>query len=166
MALHDPSNRCPVCGTLFDVRVCSICGEPFEPWGRSMCRPCYRKYVNVGNGKAQRNRRKEVYSEWLEMIQQVPKDYPTLTEEQWMEAVQHFGGCALCGDESIDTRGFFVPFKSGGRYCDWNVIPLCSRCATRNKTNYNWFLETKRPVGLTDIVTYLEVRLNAAIKKS
>lgn len=113
-----------------------------------------------------RQRRIEVYQDWLEKIRKIPKDYKTLTEEQWLQAVRHFDGCALCGAESIDTRGYFVPFELGGRYCDWNIIPMCSKCATKNKTNYNWFLEAKQPVGLVDIITYLEVKVDAAIKKS
>lgn len=71
----------------------------------------------------------EQYNEWLKRIAAVPKNYPTLTEEQWMKACRHFNGCAKCGDENIEARGFFISFKNGGRYCDWNIIPLCSRCA-------------------------------------
>ena len=108
-------------------------------------------------------RRKAVYNEWVEKVKLVPRDYPTLTEEQWMEAVKHFGGCALCGEESIDARSYFVPFKDGGRYCDWNIIPVCSKCALKTRTNYNYFLY-ERPKGLINIISYLEVRLNAALE--
>lgn len=167
VAMHDPSNFCPVCGTRFDYRVCSICGEVFETWApRSMCKKCYKKYIDVGNNEAMQARRKAVYEEWLEKVRQVPKSYPKLTDTQWMEAVKHFNGCALCENESIDTRGYFIPFKDGGRYCDWNVIPMCSDCATKARKNFNWFMGRKRPPGLTNIISYLEVKLNAAIKKS
>jgi hypothetical protein len=101
-----------------------------------------------------------MYNEWLEKIKAIPKNYPTLTEQQWMEAVKHFNSCALCGNESIDARGYFVPFNKGGRYCDWNIIPLCERCATKTKTNPNYFLD--RPTGLANIVDYLEVKINGA----
>ena len=167
VAMRDPSNYCPVCGTAFEYRICSMCGKVYKMWARrSVCKECYRKYVDVGNGKAMIARRRAVYAEWLEKVRKVPTDYPKLTEEQWMEAVRHFNGCALCKNESVDTRGYFIPFKDGGRYCDWNVIPLCSDCALTLKTNLNWFLGPKRPEGLVDTITYLEVRLNAAIKKS
>lgn len=47
----------------------------------------------------------------------------------------YFDGCARCHSKDIDARGFFVGAKLGGRYCDWNVIPLCEKCAS------NWDLE-------------------------
>ena len=167
VALQDPSNYCYICGAPFDRRICSICGEPYETWAkRTVCKTCYAKVVNVDTGKALRARRKAVYQEWLDKVKQVPADYPKLTEAQWMETVKHFGRCALCQNEEIDARGYFIPFKDGGRYCDWNVIPLCTDCATTLKTNLNWFLCAKRPAGLTDTIDYLEVKLNAAIKKS
>lgn len=107
------------------------------------------------------NRRREIYNEWIESIRKIPKNYPTLTEEQWMEAVKHFGGCALCKDESIDARGYFIPFKLGGRYCDWNIIPVCAECATTARRNPNYFLWS-RPAGLMDVIDYLEVKINNA----
>ena len=58
-----------------------------------------------------------------------------------MRACRHFNGCAKCGDETIDARGFFISFKNGGRYCDWNIIPLCSKCAA------DWSLD-KNPFKL------------------
>ena len=87
---------------------------------------------------ARNNRVQELhrrYDAWLEKVKAVPKDYPTLTEAQWLEACRHFDGCARCYSRDIDTRGFFVGAKLGGRYCDWNVIPLCEKCAS------NWDLE-------------------------
>jgi hypothetical protein len=110
-------------------------------------------------------RRDAIYAEWKSRIAEVPKDYPPLTEEQWMEVVKHFNGCAMCGSEDISTRGYFVPFKEGGRYCDWNIIPLCEKCATTIKYKPNPF-KYKRPKQLMDIVDYLEEKLNAAIKRS
>ena len=167
VALRDPSNYCYICGGMFDKRICSVCGETYDTWAkRSVCKKCYKNVTKAGHSDALTQRRKAVYQEWLDKVKQVPTDYPRLTEKQWMEAVNHFGHCALCKDESIDTRGYFIPFKSGGRYCDWNVIPLCSKCAMAAKSNYNWFVAPKRPPGLMDIIDYLEVKLDAAIKKS
>lgn len=76
-----------------------------------------------------------MHDAWIAKVQAVPKDYPTLTEAQWLEACQHFDGCARCHNKDIDARGFFIGTKLGGRYCDWNVIPLCEKCAS------NWDLE-------------------------
>ena len=81
----------------------------------------------------------EQYNAWLTRIRAVPKNYPTLTEAQWMKVCRHFNGCAKCGDENIDARGFFISFKNGGRYCDWNIIPLCSKCAADWSLDLNPF---------------------------
>ena len=70
------------------------------------------------------------FDEWLAKIKRVPRNYKTLTEAQWLEACNFFNGCARCGSDEIDTRGFFVDAKLGGRYCDWNIIPLCESCAS------------------------------------
>ena len=109
-------------------------------------------------------RRRDMFNEWRDLILKIPKNYPTLTEAQWMEAVKYFNGCAICGSESIDTRGYFIPFKSGGRYCDWNVIPMCEKCATNAKTTPGYFL-VSRPVDMLKIVDYLEERIDAALRR-
>ena len=173
---NDPVKACPVCHTKYEKKkrtdtpgICKRCGKPYEPWSKykrqNYCLPCYQiVYNKIDRDNRLYQRRRDIYNEWLKKIAQVPKDYPTLTEKQWMEAVKHFGKCAICGDESIDTRGLYIPFKSGGRYCDWNVIPICSKCAQKAKSNYNYFLYD-RPPGLIGIIDYLEPRLEAAIQK-
>lgn len=114
------------------------------------------------------------FEAWKQRIAAVPKDYPTLTEEQWMEACRHFGACAQCGAETIEARGFFVGFESGGRYCDWNVIPLCHKCATdwkkvQNPFRLAWVRDNmnrafNRRECLKRIVDYLGGRLDAATR--
>jgi hypothetical protein len=105
------------------------------------------------------------FEAWKKKISTIPKDYPTLTEEQWMRACRHFNGCAQCGDEDIEARGFFIQFKEGGRYCDWNIIPLCQKCAADWKLSPNPFRAAwsrdnanrafNRRNCLKDIVDYL-----------
>lgn len=115
------------------------------------------------------------FDAWLDKIKQVPKDYPSLTEAQWLEACKHFDGCARCQSKDIDARGFFVGAKLGGRYCDWNVIPLCEKCASnwnldksairyivKRAYNYKNLTFKERLVG---ILEYLGVRLDNAITK-
>lgn len=164
LAIQDPLIRCPICKTKFKVGLCNICKQPVEYYrkDRCVCRTCYDKVTRKPDAdKRLFQRRYAVYDEWLAKIASVPKNYPTLTEAQWLEAVKHFNGCALCKSESVDTRGYFVPFNRGGRYCDWNVIPICESCATEVRINPNYFVR-RRPEGLVDIINYLEDRLNAA----
>lgn len=92
----------------------------------------------------------------------VPQSYPKLTEEQWIKAVKHFGGCALCKSESVDARWYFIPFQEGGRYCAFNVIPVCEKCAHKTRVNTNYFLTDRQP-GLIKIAEYVEEKVNEAI---
>lgn len=164
--IQDTSRRCPVCKTPYEYGICSICKQYIKYYrhNRTVCKHCYDTVTRKPDAYANMwKRRREVYAEWCEKIKKVPKTYPTLTNEQWLEAVRHFNGCALCKSSSIDTRAYFIPFKDGGRYCDWNIIPICEECATENRRNPNHFMWT-RPVGLIDVINYLEVRLNGAIK--
>lgn len=126
------------------------------------------------------------FEQWLAKVKQVPKNYPTLTEAQWLEACNFFNGCARCHSDEIDTRGFFIGRELGGRYCDWNIIPLCTKCAKMWQLDKSMFKyayhkdivkgdKRYRPLGVSDsktefqdslekLVSYLEVRLNNAIR--
>lgn len=137
--------KCKICGTPFDIVTCTTCGRPLPKEdikrNSSMCKECYYNRYRQGNTISNRAHRARVrakriarFDEWIAKVQAVPKDYPTLTEAQWLEACRHFDGCARCHSEIVDTRGFFISAKLGGRYCDWNVIPLCEKCAV------NWDL--------------------------
>lgn len=128
------------------------------------------------------------FKQWLEKVKQVPVNYPTLTEAQWLDACNFFNGCARCHSDEIDTRGFFVGRELGGRYCDWNIIPLCTKCAKMWRLDKSMFVyayhkdkvkndKRYRPLGVTDsktefqdslekIIKYLEVKLDRAIRIS
>lgn len=141
-----PGTKCRFCGEPFDTVVCRKCGAmiPKEEMvgGKNLCRQCHNAEEREHMVTYRANRDDafdKAYADWRVRIAAVPKDYPTLTEEQWMRACRHFNGCARCGDEEIEARGFFVQFKEGGRYCDWNVIPLCSKCAGDWKLSTNPF---------------------------
>lgn len=168
MDIRDPTTHCPICKTRFTVGICTKCGRPVEYYraNRRVCRECYDTKVRQPDAmKKVKQRREAIFDEWLDKVARVPKNYPTLTEAQWLEAVKHFGCCAMCGSEHIDTRGYFIPFKLGGRYCDWNVIPICEKCAFQFRKNPNFFLR-QRPAGLINIIDYLEEKLNAAIRQT
>lgn len=167
-------SNCPVCGTLYKEGMCVICGTNVTNLvNGKYCVKCFRiKYRHNDNHKIWKRQRRESnnnrYAEWLGKVKSLPKDYPTLTHEQWLSACRHFGGCAFCGDESIDSRAYFVPFKDGGRYCDWNIVPSCEKCAYRIKLIDNPFAYLERPSerkALQGIIAYLEERLNAAVDK-
>jgi hypothetical protein len=171
--------NCEICGNPMDVLTCSVCGEvkPVEAFApRSIkCKACKSKY-DVIYMKIKNIRLDNMFDDWVAKISKVPKDYPTLTEEQWLEACQHFDGCARCGCKDIDTRGFFISAKLGGRYCNWNIIPLCEKCANTwnlEKSVFRYVEKRAYNEGNLDykkclvaIIDYLSVRLDEAIKET
>ena len=177
-----PSNYtraiCTICGYKFSEQKCSKCGKvkPVEEFAadRPICKDCMRNYKR-NQWHVFSDKLKAEFNEWLEKIKAVPKDYPTLTEEQWIEACRYFGGCARCGSKDIDTRGFFVHAKLGGRYCDWNILPLCEKCANHWDTERSAFIyiyKHRHRHGkpeylecLEKIKTYLGGKLDNAVKK-
>lgn len=184
--ITQPGVKCRICGTPFDIVVCSRCGtfsklEDLPNKNSTQCRSCYRAIARDNKARLGRVRyerfldRKKTESElWLDKVRRVPKNYPTLSEEQWIDVCRFFGGCARCGSSDVDTRGFFISHTNGGRYCDWNIIPLCERCAMVWNTDKNQFLYTvfkdynDRAHGeyqrqLQRIKQYLEAKLDAAV---
>lgn len=87
----------------------------------------YEKYTKL---------RAEQFEDWQALTEE---RFKMLTEKQWLEACIHFEGCAICGEEHIEARDFFVPYKDGGRYTAWNVFPVCGKCALHARTNPNPF---------------------------
>lgn len=186
--ITQPGTKCKICGERFEQVMCSACGKVFIYDGKSTtCPDCRIRYVS-NSIKKRRKAMDDRFQEWIDKVKRVPKNYQTLTEAQWLEACRYFDGCARCACEEIDTRGFFVGRELGGRYCDWNIIPLCTRCAKmwqldKSMFKYTWDKEKMRgdkryrKVGVTDnkrelrdslerLVSYLEVRLNNAIRAS
>ena len=166
---------CPVCGTRYVDGPCRICGE-YAPRlvNGTNCVRCHRKKYNIAENSAEWERRRRAnndkrFAEWRSKMQQLPKDYPTLTQQQWLEACRYFDGCAYCGADSIDARAYFVKFEEGGRYCDWNIIPACEKCATKIKLLANPFAYLENAPSrkkLQNIIKYLEEKLDAAVAKS
>lgn len=154
------TKKCSKCGWEYPIdwpgRQCRFCQEPFldgpcSHCGRitklhnGVCRECETKqHAEWRAGRI--NIADTSLKEWLTKISAIPKSSPTLTEEQWMEACRHFGGCAYCGDMNIDSRSMFIRFKDGGRYCAWNIIPACERCETLRKVIPNPFLRMDQKI--------------------
>lgn len=179
--ITQPGTICKICRTPFDIVVCRMCGEVVSGDKRvkntNLCRACFYSVNKVSTPKSLAKRKKRLddkFDCWIARVKSVPKEYPTLTEEQWLAACAHFDGCARCHSKDLDTRGFFISAALGGRYCDWNIIPLCERCASRwdlNKSVFNYVISkdyTESVHGeyiecLDKIVEYLEVKLDAAV---
>lgn len=168
---------CKICGQPFDEVFCKACKQllPASAFTKdyNTCKKCMRPYENAYKRNHQ-NALKEAFNVWLEKVKRVPKSYPTLTEEQWLEACRYFDGCARCGSSDIDARGFFVGARLGGRYCNWNVLPLCEKCANNWDLNQSMFKyaevrdhENRTSIYRTNmakIVEYLGGKLDDAIR--
>lgn len=177
--ITQPGKVCVVCGAPFDLITCDKCKQPTPldkmEKGTYTCKACASAHDVLVKAR-RRQMLDDQFNGWLDKIKQVPKSYPTLTEEQWLEACQFFDGCARCGSKDIDTRGFFVGSELGGRYCDWNVIPVCERCAAKwnlsksafkyiEKADSNARSRTYRDC-LSKILEYLGGKLDAATRTS
>ena len=132
--------QCKFCKGRLIGGYCACCGkwsEYLRP-ANNRCRECETQdHINWRN--AHRNKAEERYQDWLKRI--AAQLYPpqALTEDEWLEACKHFGGCGYCGSPDIDARSMFIPFKEGGRYTAWNIIPACEKCETARKTTSNPF---------------------------
>lgn len=175
--ITQPGRKCIICGEPFEFVLCSTCGvlTPLDKMesGTGICKACAAAYDRTV--KAQRKQlQTDAFDEWIARVNAVPKNYPTLSEKQWLEACMFFDGCARCHSKDIDARGFFVGPALGGRYCDWNIIPLCERCASRWNLTKNVFIhaETADHISrksehrecLEKIIQYLGGKLDAATK--
>lgn len=134
--------KCRFCGTAFEKRVCKDCGTYTKLLpGTAICSKCkYRRDIIYTRGDecAHLLKAEKDLHDWLELVRKAK--FNTLTQEEWLRACKHFGKCAMCPSESIDARGFFLPFKMGGRYAAWNIVPVCEFCATELKKHDNIFL--------------------------
>jgi hypothetical protein len=128
LSLKDPQPYCPICHTKFRVGHCKACGK-YGPYNKAhLCKECVKKARYEASRKIYVARRYERYEEWLALIAMLKPPYHTLTNDEWLEACRYFGGCAICGNEAIDSRTMLVPFLHGGKYCDWNIVPTCAKC--------------------------------------
>ena len=141
----DSSARtCLVCKQRFKMGYCGKCGEWSDRLVDYRCQECCTKrYSEWTARKKQEGADKLV--EWQQLISK--QSTQALTEEQWLAACTHFGGCAYCGDPEIASRSMFIDFKSGGRYAAWNIIPACEKCETIIKVRPNPFVRLNRSLN-------------------
>lgn len=188
-----PRHTCRYCKEVFTEGVCNVCGAYYWNYKsyNGKCKICnseYRKgayskykdaydrahatYINTKKQEADIK-----YTKWLEQLVEANELCGYLSEDEWLKAVNHFGGCAYCGKEDIDARGFFIAFKNGGRYNRLNVIPICDSCATWNYSyaatnpfkslNYAINSSSLKHKGIHNsgeaIVDYLQSRINEVL---
>lgn len=180
--------------SLTTERTCSTCEKtlPIEQFGKAIvgnrfgyrysCKACEIKRFNAPHRKnsdtrkaarqrayeRSRERVEKIYEKWLE-TSDLP--FKVLSEKEWLQTCKYFNGCAICGNEIIEARAFFVPFKDGGKYAAWNMIPVCGTCGTESTMKSNPFKWLKgvnaKTLGLTTeraekIVEYLEQQIARA----
>lgn len=147
-----PYSTCRFCGRGFTEGICANCGEHSTDIipATKLCRKCYnkrngeycKKRVRTTDERQKTVRRwraeaDERFAAWIDKLSKIKTH--TLTEAEWLETCSYFKGCALCDDEHITTRGYFIRFEDGGKYNACNVIPLCDKCATEIKYQSNPF---------------------------
>lgn len=127
---------CKFCHAKFDLKLCPSCNirKELKAFDRNykICKECQKK-KSLKPRKISKRYADEAYEGWLESVQDVP--FKALSEQQWIEACRHFGGCAYCGKEEVEARNMFIPYIHGGRYAAWNVVPACNFCAGRRNRN-------------------------------
>jgi hypothetical protein len=165
---------CTFCRTELTHHQCKACEEflPTDKYIRyksgknkgyltNVCIPCSmardtkeKKQIRVQRFYGKRREAAELlYNQW---VAKADLPFKLMTEDDWLETCRYFGGCALCGNEHIESRNFFVPFEHGGRYVTYNMFPTCGTCATHTRFVENPFiwldhhLGTARKLGVTD----------------
>lgn len=162
--------KCKFCKTNLTVGICLKCHSYTEDrQTNGMCRSCHNKACldYIDRIKA---RYATAMEEWQAKLQSDLSD--PLTEEEWLDTVSHFNGCAFCKETDIAARQLLLPRRYGGRYTKTNVIPICEKCAkilstytdnifrvshnTRIVTNPNHFIDKQLPVIIEYLSTFIK----------
>lgn len=89
-----------------------------------------------------------------------------LSDEQWTELKQAWGGCAYCGvtDKPLQ-RDCVLALSRGGRYTLDNIVPACRSCNTSkcNDEVTGW-LRRKRLDESAFLLRHLEIRTALALR--
>lgn len=152
--------KCTFCGTTFDLQWCNKCQE-FKPndafyhykngTKHSRCRACERirqRQYDIDNPERRKARStrwydkvltetEQRYENWKKVTAALP--FKILSEDQWLAACEYFRGCAICGEDHIETRQYFIQFQEGGKYVVWNIFPMCGKCSTYMRKTPNPF---------------------------
>ncbi|QYG12321.1 MULTISPECIES: HNH endonuclease [Microbacterium] len=82
-----------------------------------------------------------------------------LTDEQWYDLMEAWGGCAYCGGEgSALQRDCIQPVSRGGRYTLQNVVPACASCnASKHNDEVTAWLRRKKLDERTFLVRHATI---------
>lgn len=150
-----------------ECSVCEICTRSEYPDSQELRRCSEIRRFHSYDMMLEERKRK------LELLEPIAP----LTEDEWRETCNHFNGCAICGDEHIESRLFFQSRKLGGGYNKFNIVPSCGTCGSivREMVNpYHFYiskiLETKLKetphANRMEIIRYLDSKLDLEVKNA
>lgn len=164
-------SKCKICQTLLPEQFCTICKrklslDDFEltPKGiKGYCKDCTSKINKEARQKRfelRFNKAKNLYEEWLKKVSHATDQ--RLSETDWQKTCRRFKGCSICGNPHIEIKGFFIPFKDGGKYAAWNIIPLCYDCSLRigNRGPFAYFSDLLLNTGNREMALNEDILLN------
>ena len=166
--------KCSICGTPMEKMVCCKCKQilprsyfttrksgVYKGAINRRCTPCskaMKKKWDDDNPDRKRARNTaflerradkadEDYREMLDALATI--EFKPMSEEQWLKTCSYFEGCAICGNEHIESRKFFLQFEHGGKYAVWNILPMCWDCGKHTAKLTNPFKWIDRYIGAT-----------------
>lgn len=178
--MHVEMKVCPKCGFMAPVRSsahkCKRCGTPYPNESGGRCDYCgeWKDYVNNASRMCKqcsaiavkkvldrhRATAEDLYNIIVDKVALKKLPFRALRDEEWIRTCIHFDGCVMCGADRIDSKMYFIPFRKGGRYTPYNMLPICDKCSEYlYRSKYN-----EDPIGffvrnrdkLPPIVSYLE----------
>jgi len=84
-----------------------------------------------------------------------------LSDAQWAELKEAWGGCAYCGSADAGTlqKDCVLPISRGGRYTLENVVPACRSCnASKCNDEVTGWMRRKRLDERAFLLRHLEIR--------
>lgn len=178
--IKEQCRRCGEIKTLGD-----FCKDKSSPSGRNIvCKTCESarrlnyKRLDVKDYIARAD--KEL-AEFRDLLDKTATEN-FITHKHWLEVCGYFKKCAVCAENEIEAKYFLVPFKKEGKYCNYNIIPICLKCrAMIDNTNikdnpfYLKYRRIRRRVkGIKDnrfadniikAIEYLERRIRKELKQ-
>lgn len=159
---------CPACKTPWPLAgPCARCGTYSDSLMSSdhYCHECH----SASNLEIYHKMIEDTFKQYKEWKDKVPKEYTLLTEEEWLSACSYFNKCPICNAGTIDTKMYFIPFRDGGKYTAWNILPVCEKCAVGIRINkcqpfeHIMRVSSSRVAGrkiIKEVTTFLEGRIN------